>query len=197
MYLTAFVLCYLIIHPYTPSLLSSCFSSVLSSQLDQILNRIPLFLSHSANHHYVTHVNKERRLGRQPAIQNRHTIHPLTAPEKSCRLIRIISTDAFHQKPSSRLRKQPTKPDQYISSNPSIPEHCFLISQSRSDRGGIRNNCIRTRRTRVHQRRLEMAVWPNLPVRIRLSLSRFLSLYSLAPVSSVRSDQRCDQTESQ
>ena len=71
MYLTASVLCYLIIHPYNPSLLSSCFPSVLPSQLDQILNRIPLFLSHSANHPHVTQVNKERRLGLQPAIQNR------------------------------------------------------------------------------------------------------------------------------
>ncbi|KAF3503879.1 hypothetical protein F2Q69_00041926 [Brassica cretica] len=46
--------------------------SVLSSQLDQILNRIPLFLSHSANHPHVTQANKERRLGVQPALQNRH-----------------------------------------------------------------------------------------------------------------------------
>ena len=68
MYLTASVLCYLIIQPYTPSLLSSYFPSVLSSQLDQILNRIPFFLCHSANHPHVIQVNKERRLGLQPAI---------------------------------------------------------------------------------------------------------------------------------
>ncbi|KAG5415173.1 hypothetical protein IGI04_002740 [Brassica rapa subsp. trilocularis] len=76
MYLTASVLCYLIIHPYTSSFLSSCFPSVLSSQHDQILNRIPLFLSHSANHPHMTQVNKERRLGLQPAILNRHQYSP-------------------------------------------------------------------------------------------------------------------------
>ncbi|KAF2555234.1 hypothetical protein F2Q68_00016680 [Brassica cretica] len=75
--------------PYTPSLLSSCFPSILSSQLDQILNRIPLFLSHSANHPHMTQVNKERRLGLQPAIQNRQYASLASVPEPVPDHIRI------------------------------------------------------------------------------------------------------------
>ncbi|KAF3531967.1 hypothetical protein DY000_02037112 [Brassica cretica] len=75
--------------PYTPSLLSSCFPSILSSQLDQILNRIPLFLSHSANHPHMTQVNKERRLGLQPAIQNRQYASLVSVPEPVPDHIRI------------------------------------------------------------------------------------------------------------
>ena len=71
-YLTASVLRYL----KNPS-----EHSVLSSQLDQILNRIPLFLSHSANHPHVTQANKERRLGVQPAIQNRLYANLISVPE--------------------------------------------------------------------------------------------------------------------
>ncbi|KAF3549043.1 hypothetical protein DY000_02006702 [Brassica cretica] len=52
-----------------------------TSQLDQILNRIPFFLSHSANHPHVTQVNKERRLGLQPAIQNRQYASLASASE--------------------------------------------------------------------------------------------------------------------
>ncbi|WZZ90092.1 LOW QUALITY PROTEIN: hypothetical protein YC2023_118671 [Brassica napus] len=51
------------------------------------------------------------------------TIHPLTALDNSCRLIRIISTDAFHQKPSSHLRKQPSQPPPDSSSIKEDPHH--------------------------------------------------------------------------
>ena len=78
---TASVLCYMIIHPYTSSFLSYCFPSVLSSQHDQIRNRIPLFLSHSANQPSRTDSTLAMLSAPEPVIDHpRISQHTLTSP---------------------------------------------------------------------------------------------------------------------
>ncbi|WZZ78075.1 hypothetical protein YC2023_098647 [Brassica napus] len=106
MYRTASMLCYLIIHPYTPSLLSSCFSSVLYSQLDQILNRIPLFLSHSANHPHVT--QRDGLVSNQPSGTD-STLAMLSAPEPVPDHLRIsqyiLGSTALNRQAVRRTRR--------------------------------------------------------------------------------------------
>ncbi|KAF3545924.1 hypothetical protein DY000_02009538 [Brassica cretica] len=70
-------------------------SSSLRLTLIQILNRILLFLSHSANHPHMT-MNKERRLGFQPAIQNRQYASLASVPEPVPDHTRIITASDNH-----------------------------------------------------------------------------------------------------